>query len=273
MSGGGYIKNGGEVGGGGGFANPMTTAGDIIIGGALGTPTRLAVGAEGSIQTVVSGVPAWAAGPVTTDDFTSAVPWTAVNGNGTAAVSGGVGSCSVAPGVTASAPNRPSLSRALPTYAPWQVLDVSARLASFTGTLGTARALFNISTAPDGANDTYTGAATDFGVSALVLADGSLTVGDYNGGGGVFNSRLTTSAGVVPLDSSGFLRVIARPDSYTVLTGVGATYAAAVWTPRHTQGVVWAARALATVSLSGYRNDSQAEAHTVTWDDLVMVAS
>lgn len=31
--------------GGGGFANPMTTQGDIIVGGASGTPTRLAAGA------------------------------------------------------------------------------------------------------------------------------------------------------------------------------------------------------------------------------------
>jgi hypothetical protein len=48
-------------GGGGGFANPMTTPGDIIVGGALGAPTRLGVGAEGTVPTVVGGVPAWAA--------------------------------------------------------------------------------------------------------------------------------------------------------------------------------------------------------------------
>ncbi len=44
-----------------GMSNPMTTAGDIITGGASGTPGRLAVGAEGEVLTVVSGEPGWAA--------------------------------------------------------------------------------------------------------------------------------------------------------------------------------------------------------------------
>lgn len=48
-------------GGGGGMSNPMTTAGDLITGGASGTPGRLAVGAEGEVLTVVSGEPGWAA--------------------------------------------------------------------------------------------------------------------------------------------------------------------------------------------------------------------
>jgi len=267
---GGYIVNGESVGGGGGMTNPMTTAGDLIRGGTAGAPTRVAVGADGSVLTVVAGVPAWAAGPVTTDDFASAVPWTAVNGNGTAAVSGGVGSCSIASGASGNTPNRPSLSRALPALAPWQLLDVAVRLASFTGTLGSARALFNLSTEPDGANDAYTGATTDFGISAGCLPDGSAFIGDFNGGGGGFNSRASPAAGL-PLAGTGWLRIILRPDSYVVLTGVGATYAAAVWTPRHTQAITWEARALTTVSLSGYRSDVQAELHTVTWDDLVMV--
>lgn len=44
-----------------GFANPMTTAGDIITGGASGAAQRLAVGTEGYVLKVASGVPAWAA--------------------------------------------------------------------------------------------------------------------------------------------------------------------------------------------------------------------
>lgn len=43
------------------LANPMTAAGDIIIGGTGGTPTRLAKGTNGYRLTLVSGVPAWAA--------------------------------------------------------------------------------------------------------------------------------------------------------------------------------------------------------------------
>lgn len=38
----------GDDGSGGGFANPMTTQGDLIVGQATGTPDRLAVGANGT---------------------------------------------------------------------------------------------------------------------------------------------------------------------------------------------------------------------------------
>lgn len=49
-------------GGGGGMTNPMTTDGDIIIGGTSGTPQRLPAGTNGYVLTMVSGAPAWAAG-------------------------------------------------------------------------------------------------------------------------------------------------------------------------------------------------------------------
>lgn len=48
-------------GGGGGMTNPMTTAGDIIVGGASGTPARLGIGSDGQVLTLVSGALAWAA--------------------------------------------------------------------------------------------------------------------------------------------------------------------------------------------------------------------
>lgn len=41
--------------------NPMTAAGDIIIGGTSGAPTRLAKGDDDEVLTLVNGVPAWAA--------------------------------------------------------------------------------------------------------------------------------------------------------------------------------------------------------------------
>ena len=44
------------------FTNPMTTAGDLIIGGVAGAPTRLGVGTTGQILTVSGGgAPQWAA--------------------------------------------------------------------------------------------------------------------------------------------------------------------------------------------------------------------
>jgi hypothetical protein len=44
-----------------GLSNPMTTAGDIIIGGTSGAATRLAKGSNGDVLTVSSGAVAWAA--------------------------------------------------------------------------------------------------------------------------------------------------------------------------------------------------------------------
>ena len=43
------------------FENPMTTAGDIIVGGASGTPTRLAKGTAGQVLTMNAGAtaPVW----------------------------------------------------------------------------------------------------------------------------------------------------------------------------------------------------------------------
>lgn len=51
----------GISGGGGGMTNPMTTIGDIIIGGSSGTPARLPAGTDTYVLTMVSGSPAWAA--------------------------------------------------------------------------------------------------------------------------------------------------------------------------------------------------------------------
>lgn len=44
-----------------GFANPMTTAGDLMYGGVSGLPTRRAKGTNGQVLTMVADVPAWAA--------------------------------------------------------------------------------------------------------------------------------------------------------------------------------------------------------------------
>ncbi|MCY1343614.1 hypothetical protein D9M68_254110 [compost metagenome] len=42
------------------FANPMTTAGDLIIGGPGGAPQRLAPGSTGKVLKMAGGAPAWA---------------------------------------------------------------------------------------------------------------------------------------------------------------------------------------------------------------------
>src|SRR6187402_3075315 len=45
--------------GSGGFSNPMIDVGDMIRGGASGTPTRLPGGGEGDVLTFTGGIPAW----------------------------------------------------------------------------------------------------------------------------------------------------------------------------------------------------------------------
>jgi hypothetical protein len=47
------------AGGGGAMTNPMTTTGDLIKGGAGGTPARIGVGSAGQALVVSGGVPAW----------------------------------------------------------------------------------------------------------------------------------------------------------------------------------------------------------------------
>lgn len=44
------------------LTNPMTTAGDLIVGGAGGTASRLAIGSNGQVLSVVAGAVAWGAG-------------------------------------------------------------------------------------------------------------------------------------------------------------------------------------------------------------------
>ena len=57
--------------GAGGLTNPMTTAGDIIYGGASGAPTRLAKGTDGQVLTLESGLPSWA----TASGWGDAIDW------------------------------------------------------------------------------------------------------------------------------------------------------------------------------------------------------
>lgn len=45
---------------GGGFVNPMATAGDLIVGGAGGAPQRLGLGSNGSVLSSVGGALVWA---------------------------------------------------------------------------------------------------------------------------------------------------------------------------------------------------------------------
>jgi hypothetical protein len=68
--------------GGASLTNPMTTAGDIIVGGASGTPARLAAATNGMGLVLASGTPAWAWPPgyqFDRVDYTAAVTITATS--------------------------------------------------------------------------------------------------------------------------------------------------------------------------------------------------
>lgn len=54
-----------------GFANPMTTAGDLLFENAVPAPARLPIGTAGQVLTVVSGLPAWAASSSLTNPMTT----------------------------------------------------------------------------------------------------------------------------------------------------------------------------------------------------------
>jgi hypothetical protein len=59
------------------MSNPMTTAGDLITGGASGAPGRLGVGSNGQVLTVTAGAPAWGAASSAKSPFpTSEATWT-----------------------------------------------------------------------------------------------------------------------------------------------------------------------------------------------------
>lgn len=63
----------GNLGWASSLTNPMSSAGDVIIGGTGGAAQRLGVGTDGQVLTVASGAPAWA-GPATAvsmDDATA----------------------------------------------------------------------------------------------------------------------------------------------------------------------------------------------------------
>jgi hypothetical protein len=54
------------------MANPMTAAGDVIIGGTSGAATRLAKGTDGQVLKLASGAPTWAADAGMTNPMTTA---------------------------------------------------------------------------------------------------------------------------------------------------------------------------------------------------------
>jgi hypothetical protein len=68
-------------GGGGGMSNPMTAPQDLIVGGVAGAPTRLGVGANGQVLSVVGGALGWAAPPAGLDVATADARYVNITGD------------------------------------------------------------------------------------------------------------------------------------------------------------------------------------------------
>ena len=86
-----------STGGGGGMVNPMTTSGDLIVGGDSGTPTRLAIGSQGQVLTV----------------GTSGLEWVTVSGGMTNPMTSGGQMIYGVVGGTPSAINPPQIGQVL----------------------------------------------------------------------------------------------------------------------------------------------------------------
>lgn len=77
-----------------GMYNPMSATGDLIIGGVLGVPIRLAAATDTWVLTLVAGSPAWAA-PVTSVGTVTSVSVVTANG-----ISGTVATATTTPAIT-----------------------------------------------------------------------------------------------------------------------------------------------------------------------------
>ena len=62
-----------------GFANPMTTAGDLLFENATPAPARLPIGTTGQVLTVVAGLPAWATATTGANTALSNLTATSIN--------------------------------------------------------------------------------------------------------------------------------------------------------------------------------------------------
>lgn len=248
-----------------GLSNPMSTLGDIITGGASGTPGRLAVGAEGEVLTVTGGEPVWAAAAsssditTTTYDFSTATGVTLEDGSvgGTAAVAGGLLAltCPATPAARHFAGNQeaPRGVIALPAAdgrAPvrWRV---RARLVSIdTG----ATAYLNISTAAGAARyGFYVNADGTFG------AEDNVGLGSYGSGTGF------------PVDGTGWCEVEYDGKWAYFRTGVGSGVAEpTTWTDL-ARGDLGTTRPV-QVRLVGAANTAPGSVSVIEWDDCIFEA-
>jgi hypothetical protein len=187
------------------IVNPITTAGDIIIGGTSGAATRLAATTNGYVLTLVSGSPAWTAASGTGNMNTSTYD------------AAGIAQQVVGTTATQALTNKTLTSPALTTPTVTTSIIGGATFAAFNTTttnlsLGGAATTMTIGGTPTTAiTHTYSGNATASGVTKTVNvgtggASGSTTnvnIGSANGGTTTINSpTLAVGTGSITMTGS-----------------------------------------------------------------------
>ena len=268
-------------------ATTLTTRGDLLRRGAS-APERFAavaadtfVGGDGTDVTVRTATQVRTSLRLTNayevDPLTSLsgglATWTAVPSAGsTESIAAGLMSFNTPAGQT-SAAARMSYHRAFGVGTA-RGCDVAVRVASWgAGAAGTLRGILAVASTADPLNTVFAG--TDYSIQAYITADdGALSAGEYRGG--AFTTRYTGGAGVILLDGTGWMRVIVDAHGYSVWTGVGATYAAAVWTRRVSVPLTAPADTtslgeILRMSVGAYRAGTTTGDFVVTYADLQIV--
>lgn len=249
-----------------------------VTAGVLDTPSTLAARVAADAAALLALLDA---ARLTTYAFADESEGTAVNGLGDVVVSGGVATFTTGSGVTTGTGNRPTYNIAIPaTVDVMRGVDVAVRIVDFRGastpaaTLGAARGGFALTTKAAGfVNADYVSPHWAFNVTAE--SDGKVVVTEFFDISGTSTgiARYTSPSGVIVYDGSTWMRAISRPGytAFLVGRGTGTAYpTAAQWSLRYvradqdpTSPLRTYTAPVATVSLTGYRNDSQAETLTI----------
>ena len=179
----------------GAMENPMTTAGDIIVGDTGGTPIRLGVGTEGQILSISSGEPTWinggGSGTVTSVSAGNGMDFTTITGTGSVTLG--------TPGtVTGSTTN--TVTANSHTHA----LSVSAGDVSGLATVATTGSYDDLSDTPTLATVATTGAYSDLTGAPTIVNDKNYEQAFINASSIVVAHNLNKYPSVLILDTAGY---------------------------------------------------------------------
>lgn len=173
-----------------GLSNPMTTAGDIIVGGASGTPARLA-GSAGFLKSTGAAAPAWGAVNLASADATGTLPLTK-GGTGATTAAGaqtnlGLGSLATLAAVSSTEITDGSIMNvdvnAAAAIAGSKISPNFTQNVTTTGNIGnTATPLYpvDVTTPTDAYGFNHT--------------DGAVIMSTYTGNGGVYGGAIGTQS-------------------------------------------------------------------------------